>query len=52
MHLPIEHPKGLPLVAFKFADGKVLEAAEVKKLAALSRAHFLEAALPQVANRK
>jgi hypothetical protein len=52
LRFSIEHPKGLPLVAFQFADGKVLEATEIKKLAALSKEDFLEAALPLVAKRK
>jgi hypothetical protein len=48
----IEHPKGLPLIAFQFADGKVLQATEIKKLAAISREDFFGAALPLVAKRK
>lgn len=52
LRFSIEHPKGLPLAAFKFADAKVLQATEMKKLADLSRKDFFRAALPLVAKRK
>jgi hypothetical protein len=52
LRFSVVHPKGLPLAAFKFADAKVLEVAEAKKLAGLSRKDFFQAALQLVARRK
>jgi len=52
LRFAVVHPKGLPLVSFKFADAKPVEAAEVEKLAGLSRKEFFEAALQLVARRE
>ncbi len=51
LRFSIMHPKGLPLVAFKFANAIVPEGREIKKLATASSKEFFQVALPLVAKR-
>ena len=52
LRFSIMHPKGLPLVAFKFANAVVPKGTEIEKLAAVSRENFVQVALPLVAKRR
>lgn len=52
LRFSITHPKGLPLVAFKLADQKPVQASEVEKLRSLGRREFFEQALPLVVKRQ
>jgi len=52
LRFSLTHPRGLPLVAFKFADQEPVKAAEVEKLRGLNRKDFFKAALSLVAKRK
>ncbi len=52
LRFSLSHPKGLPLVAFKFANAIVAEGPEIENLRALNRKEFLKAALPIVAKRR
>ena len=52
LRFSLTYPKGLPLVAFKFANAKIVERPEVEHLTGLRRKDFFEAALPLVARRK
>src|SRR6266567_4092537 len=40
LRFSLTHPKGLPLIAFKFADQQPVQAAEVEKLRGLKRREF------------
>jgi hypothetical protein len=52
LRFSLRHPKGLPLVAFKFSDAILPEGPEIEKLRGVSRKEFLQAALPIVAARR
>ena len=49
LRFSLTHPRGLPLIAFKFADQKPVQAAEVEKLRGLNRKEFFQSALSIVA---
>jgi hypothetical protein len=52
LRFSLTHPRGLPLVAFKFADQESVQATEVEKLRGLNRKEFFLSALSLVSKRR